>query len=236
VPSRWRVLAVLLQSTERKASHFGHVRSHPGLLPECRHSQALSVAVFGRRDLEIVWSGTGREGCRWWVYRKDHFQRLAVYLPRRSSGCVSQGTGHRVGWEDPPCVLGRIRFGFERSASILAEGLSGANAGWRVHSSQISHPIGRAIFVFAVVRQAVLTSLVLHYPFRSGGQRKVPDFMSRPTRVYKHGSAIDRSQRRISSSEGLSDPQYVVRRAIILRSIIERIRPDVIAETGRANN
>jgi len=49
VPSRWRVLAGLLQSTERKAIISGNVRSH---LDYCRNAvihRPLSVAVLGRR-------------------------------------------------------------------------------------------------------------------------------------------------------------------------------------------
>jgi len=100
--------------------------------------------------------------------------------------------------------------------------------------SQISHPIGRAIFVFAGGTASCIDELGAALSVQERRAAKVPDFMSR-LRGCINMVGIDRSQRRISSSEGLSDPQYVVRRAIILRSIIERIRPDVIAETGRAN-
>lgn len=101
---------------------------------------------------------------------------------------------------------------------------------------EISHPIGRAIFVFAGGTSSSIEELGASLDEKDWRAAKVPDFKSRLrgcidivgiNRVVRHrvgtGIAAD------------SDLQYVIRRAIILRSIIERTRPDIISKDGTAN-
>jgi hypothetical protein len=98
---------------------------------------------------------------------------------------------------------------------------------------QITHPIGRAIFVFAGSTVSNLEEFELKFDNQLLRAAKVPDFKSR-LRGCINMVGIDRVKK-IQSGVLESDPQYVVRRAIILRSIIERVRPDVIAKNKNAN-
>ena len=101
---------------------------------------------------------------------------------------------------------------------------------------QVTHPIGRAIFVFAGGTASCVEQLGLELPEEDKHSAKVPDFKSR-LRGCINMVGIDRAADKQGSTpeESETDPQYLVRRAVILRSIIERIRPDVIAKDGRAN-
>jgi hypothetical protein len=98
---------------------------------------------------------------------------------------------------------------------------------------QITHPIGRAIFVFAGSTVSNLEEFEIKFDNQSLRAAKVPDFKSR-LRGCINMVGIDRVKK-IQSGVLESDPQYVVRRAIILRSIIERVRPDVISKNKDAN-
>lgn len=106
---------------------------------------------------------------------------------------------------------------------------------------QINHPIGRAIFVFAggtaksvdeLGTDMSETPATSDLAYRSA---KVPDFKSR-LRGCINIVGIDRRQRQRTDERFFeSDPQYVVRRAIILRSIIERTRKDIFNSEKEAN-
>ncbi len=101
---------------------------------------------------------------------------------------------------------------------------------------QISHPIGRAIFVFAGGTATSVDGLGSGLPDGDYRSAKVPDFKSR-LRGCVNIVGIDRVKKGYPRTDGAfeSDPQYVVRRAVVLRSIIERVRPDVFEGSGRAN-
>jgi hypothetical protein len=101
---------------------------------------------------------------------------------------------------------------------------------------QITHPIGRAIFVFAGGTASCVDRLGAELPDEERHSAKVPDFISR-LRGCINMVGIDRATDRPWSSIELAatDPQYIVRRAVILRSMIERIRPHVIGMDGNAN-
>ena len=101
---------------------------------------------------------------------------------------------------------------------------------------QITHPIGRAIFVFAGGTASCVDNLGLELPDEEKHSAKVPDFKSR-LRGCINMVGIDRATDRQGSilERTETDPQYLVRRAVVLRSIIERIRPDVIFKDGHAN-
>ena len=101
---------------------------------------------------------------------------------------------------------------------------------------QITHPIGRAIFVFAGGTARCIDGLGSKLTDEEKHSAKVPDFKSR-LRGYINMVGIDRvtDKPEASTEVAATDPQYLVRRAVILRSMIERIRPDVIAKDGQAN-
>lgn len=101
---------------------------------------------------------------------------------------------------------------------------------------QISHPIGRAIFVFAGGTASSVEELGSELSEEERRSAKVPDFKSR-LRGCINMVGVDRVRKLHNTGERLpeSDPQYVVRRAVILRSIIERIRPDTIDQDACAS-
>ncbi|MFC1733966.1 hypothetical protein ACFL6I_26995, partial [candidate division KSB1 bacterium] len=101
---------------------------------------------------------------------------------------------------------------------------------------QINHPIGRAIFVFAGGTTDSVENLGCELPDEEQRSAKVPDFKSR-LRGCINMVGIDRirNSHGINKQTPIRDPQYVIRRAVILRSIIERSRPDVITKDGHAN-
>jgi len=101
---------------------------------------------------------------------------------------------------------------------------------------QITHPIGRAIFIFAGGTSNNVDNLGSTLSDEEKRSAKVPDFKSR-LRGCINMVGIDRNIRSIEPNGVLNenDPQYVVRRAVILRSIIDRIRPDVVSKDGLIN-
>jgi len=100
---------------------------------------------------------------------------------------------------------------------------------------QINHPIGRAIFVFAGGTASSIEDLgsKLEESEDKYKEAKVPDFKSRLRGCINMVGIDRRNIRRNGVIQ--SDPQYVIRRAVVLRSIIERCRKDVIGTDKRAN-
>jgi hypothetical protein len=112
--------------------------------------------------------------------------------------------------------------------------LDGVHLGWLRHflslmqdgefqDNQITHPIGRAIFVFAGGTAPRLHDLAGILGANDWKDVKGPDFVSR-LQGYVDIVGPDRRADR-------PDPQYVIRRATILRSILERHVPQI--ETQR---
>lgn len=111
--------------------------------------------------------------------------------------------------------------------------LDGVDLGWLRHflslmqdgefqQGPITHPIGRAIFVFAGGTARRLQDLGGDLGHKERKALKVPDFVSR-LRGYIDIVGPDRRPDR-------PDPQYVIRRAMILRSILERNAPQIKRE------
>ena len=91
---------------------------------------------------------------------------------------------------------------------------------------QIAHPIGQSIFVFAGGTSHSMES------FAISGQKarrdaKVPDFISR-----LKGFLNIIGPNRQTGREMRGDPFYVVRRAVVLRTIIQRKAPQLIRNDG----
>jgi hypothetical protein len=78
---------------------------------------------------------------------------------------------------------------------------------------QLTHPIGRAIFVFAGGTCARVDEFVTKVQTESGRQAKGPDFVSR---LKGYVNVLG------PNPQGEGDPYAVIRRAILLRSILER--------------
>jgi len=98
----------------------------------------------------------------------------------------------------------------------------------RFQEGQITHPIGRAIFVFAggtCERMESFGQGLDPVDFRAA---KGPDFVSR-LRGYVNILGPDPQK---DSGGAQPDPYYVIRRAILLRSILQRNAPNLFAEPG----
>src|SRR6185503_15094555 len=104
-------------------------------------------------------------------------------------------------------TLDRQRFGWLRH--FLAPMQDG-----RFQQGQISHPIGRAIFVFAGGISESMQSFGTDMTEQEFRDAKGPDFVSR-LKGYVNILGPNRSK-------NADDPYFVIRRAILLRSILRR--------------
>jgi len=94
---------------------------------------------------------------------------------------------------------------------------------------QIVHPIGRAIFVFAGGTSHRMAGFGKNLSTEDGRAAKVPDFISR-----LKGYVNILGPNPPENEDGLqsSDPYYIIRRAILLRSLLERNAPQLFEKLG----
>jgi RyR domain-containing protein len=123
-------------------------------------------------------------------------------------------------WDEFDADLNGVSFGWLRH--FLAPMQDGA-----FQQGQVVHPIGKAIFVFAGGTSARLADFVANdgTAFRLA---KGPDFASR---LKGHVDIVGPDPR---GGDPEADPYYRVRRAILLRSMLLRDRPDLFDRHGRA--
>ena len=79
---------------------------------------------------------------------------------------------------------------------------------------ELSHPIGKAIFVFAGATSWTLDGFGTNVPAEQARAAKVPDFVSR---LKGYINVLGPNPQ-----EGRDDPHFILRRAILLRSMLER--------------
>jgi hypothetical protein len=93
---------------------------------------------------------------------------------------------------------------------------------------QITHPIGRSIFVFAGGTSHSMEAFGTSFDKKEHGAAKLPDFVSR----LKGFLNILGPDRQKNAQGQNADPYYIIRRAIILRSIFERFVPQLLHNEG----
>ena len=94
---------------------------------------------------------------------------------------------------------------------------------------QVVHPIGRAIFVFAGGTSHTMAGFGQNLSKEEARAAKVPDFISRLKGfVNILGPNPPENE---DESQG-SDPYHIIRRAILLRSLLERNAPQIIEQRG----
>jgi hypothetical protein len=100
-------------------------------------------------------------------------------------------------------------------------------------SGQITHPIGRAIFVFAGGTSATMAGFAQLLPLEQFRSVKGPDFISR-LRGYVNIMGPNR-QEPADNSDDNADPYYLIRRAIMLRVLLRQHKPKLFKpdESGR---
>lgn len=86
---------------------------------------------------------------------------------------------------------------------------------------QLTHPIGKAIFVFAGGTSSSLDSFTKSKKQRELVEAKVPDFLSRLK------GFLNVLGPNPQLAEGRDDPYFIVRRALLLRSLFERLTPQL---------
>jgi hypothetical protein len=115
--------------------------------------------------------------------------------------------------------------------------LDGKLLGWLRHflapmqdgefrEGQITHPIGKSIFVFAGGTSHSMEEFVARLGDEEYRGGKLPDFISRLRgflNILGPNSHGDNST---------DDPYYIIRRAILLRSVLERNEPQLVREIG----
>jgi hypothetical protein len=95
---------------------------------------------------------------------------------------------------------------------------------------QLIHPIGRCIFVFAGGTSDNIEAFSSRLSKKESQAMKLPDFLSR-----LKGFLNILGPNRLESGDGpteYTDPYYVIRRAIILRSNLERFSPQLLKHEG----
>lgn len=120
-----------------------------------------------------------------------------------------------VFWDEFDTSLGDIPLGWLRY--YLAPMQDGA-----FREDQIVHPIGRAVFVFAGGTSARMEDFGQGLDAKTYHSSKVPDFISR-LKGFVNILGPD------PQGEPEADPYYIIRRAIILRSILQRNAPHLLA-------
>jgi hypothetical protein len=98
---------------------------------------------------------------------------------------------------------------------------------------QIIHPIGRSIFVFAGGSSYSLEAFGANLEDEKRRAVKLPDFVSR-IRGFLNILGPNRQADEGVSGRG-GDPYHVIRRAILLRSILERNTPQLLNNDGTVN-
>ena len=96
----------------------------------------------------------------------------------------------------------------------------------RFQEGQVSHPIGRAIFVFAGGTSLRMADFGQRLTPGERMQVKAPDFVSR-LKGYVDVQGPNR-QRQSDDSSPDSDPYYIIRRAILLRAMLTRDAPQLL--------
>jgi hypothetical protein len=116
--------------------------------------------------------------------------------------------------------------------------LNGQRLGWLAHflapmqeaafqQGQINHNLGRAIFVFTGGTKESMAAFDREPDDEEFRQAKGPDFVSR---LKGYVNILGPNPQ---GGEPLNDPYYLVRRALLLRSLLERDAPQLFDEVKR---
>jgi hypothetical protein len=89
---------------------------------------------------------------------------------------------------------------------------------------EIIHPIGRSIFIFAGATSHTMKAFGRNLSEEQQRTVKLPDFISR-LKGYLNVLGPNPLQ-------GIEDPYFIIRRAILLRSMFERLTPQIIQEVS----
>ncbi|MFG0297958.1 MAG: RyR domain-containing protein [Maioricimonas sp. JB045] len=208
------------------------LRSIQSLLREyCRHQrqQPLSIAVFGPPGsgksfgVEQVAQSIDPGAIRKLTFNLSQFDR-----PEELLGALHQvrdvglsGKLPLVFWDEFDTPLDGQSLGWLRY--FLSPMQDGA-----FQEGQITHPIGRCIFVFAGGTSASMDEFVTSLDTDDHRKAaKLPDFVSR-----LRGFLNVLGPNPQSTVAGTGDPYYIVRRAILLRSLLERSVPHLLRPQG----
>ncbi|QDU39625.1 RyR domain protein [Maioricimonas rarisocia] len=208
------------------------LRSIQSLMREyCRHQrkQPLSIAVFGP-------PGSGKsfgveqvaQSIEPGAIRKLTFNLSQFDHPEELLGALHQvrdvglsGKLPLVFWDEFDTPLDGQSLGWLRY--FLAPMQDGA-----FQEGQITHPIGRCIFVFAGGTSASMDEFATSLDTDDRRKAaKLPDFVSR-----LRGFLNVLGPNPQATTAGAADPYYVVRRAILLRSLLERSVPHLFWPQG----
>ena len=221
----------LLTVDRREIEAFRSIRTLIAEYSHGRHAtKPVSIAVFGA-------PGSGKSFGIAQVAEsmlKDQLATRTFNLSQFSDPAALLGAFHQV---RDLGLSGKLPLVFWDEFDTALEGQP---LGWLRHflapmqdgafqEGQISHPIGRAIFVFAGGTAERMEG------FGAGVETfrevKGPDFLSR---LKGYVNILGPNRQKSPAGEGTGDPYFIIRRAILLRSILSRERPQLFRD-GRLN-
>lgn len=189
-------------------------------LSYARQKRPLSIAVFGAPGsgksfgITEVAKSLGREQIEVLEFNLSQFEEpgdVTAALHRVRDVALA-GKTPLVFWDEFDTSLAGKPLGWLRYfLSPMQDG--------SFQEGQIVHPIGRAIFVFAGGTSHRMERFGQHLHPEERRAAKVPDFISR---LKGYVNIMGPNRQPTEHDDGAVDPYYVIRRAILLRSLLQR--------------
>ena len=229
------VFGDLLTVDRQEIESFRSIRSLVGeYLSQEQQKRPVSIAVFGAPGSGKSFGITqvakslapGRVQVLEFILSQFEVADELIDALHRVRDVALSGQIPLVFWDEFDTPLGGNKLGWLRY--FLAPMQDGA-----FREGQIIHPIGRSIFVFAGGTSERMEEFGQSADQEEMRSAKVPDFISR---LKGFVNVLGPNRQKSASEESpASDPYYIIRRAILLRSILQRTAPQLLQSQDGKN-